>query len=869
MFRRSLVGRQSFAFARCAGPLLAGAVALASWSSAARADCTPGNPGNGATVTCAVPGTAGLVAGAGVDGLTINVQPGATVTDNGLVGIQINSNNTVTNNGSIIAGDNAAGIAINTTLPGPFDNNTVVNNGFMQAGINSTAIFLDSNGAVTNNGTIQLGNSFSTAIDVLDNVNIFNGGWIVAPAGSDPVTAIRAEDSNTIQNNGWIVLPGTHAIAIDVRDSNQVVNNGTISVGDNGVGIKARDNSPNIMNNGTIIVGSGADAGGIVLRDSNIAINNGTIITGAGATAVALRFNNVFTNNGSLQAGALGYAIFPSAGLFQVDVNTITNNGTIDGRILLPGGTNTVTNSGLLTITNPGTPVGTLADLFSAFAISGDYIQTATGTLAIRVTPDNTVFDRLGVDTATLAGTLRAVVQPGLYGQTTVYPGVVTTSCGCVGNFDRAVSSSPFFTASTAIDFTDVDLTLTRIAFNAVPNLTPNQLAVANALQGAYSTNLTGSAATFFGNLLAATSVNVLDQLSGQGTTAVQTASLNTGALFNTTMQNQALLGGSAGGTSITVPSSQYAESRRPRGQEAFASLAPTAEPPADQAGRWRVWTLGFGASRSVDGTASLGIANQTMRNYGGALGADYRIGSDLLVGFSAGGSEASVSVPTLSTNGQITAGHLGVYGVKTWGPLYGAATVSYARLDNSTTRNIVGIGPSETATGRFAGDQLSGRFELGWKQALATMTLTPFVAIEPAALWAHSYTESSTLAGGGAGILGLHFAAHTTTSLPTFLGMQVDTRAVLSNGTVLTPYARASWIHEFLPDRSVTATFVNVATATFSVDGARAASDAARLDAGTKLAIGSGASLFANLSGEWSGISQSYAAAAGFQLVR
>jgi len=151
----------------------------------------------------------------------------------------------------------------------------------------------------------------------------------------------------------------------------------------------------------------------------------------------------------------------------------------------------------------------------------------------------------------------------------------------------------------------------------------------------------------------------------------------------------------------------------------------------------------------------------------------------------------------------------------------------------------------------------------------LAQYTLTPFVAIEPAALWAHAYTETSTIAGGGPGILGLSFAARTTTSLPTFLGMQVDTRTILSDGSILTPYARASWVHEFEPTRQVTAAFINIPTAAFTVDGARAASDAARIDAGVKYALDPTRSLFANLSGEWSNVGQSISATAGFKLVR
>ena len=51
-------------------------------------------------------------------------------------------------------------------------------------------------------------------------------------------------------------------------------------------------------------------------------------------------------------------------------------------------------------------------------------------------------------------------------------------------------------------------------------------------------------------------------------------------------------------------------------------------------------------------------------------------------------------------------------------------------------------------------------------------------------------------------GILGLTYAAKTTTSLPTFVGVQFDTRYTFANGMLLTPYGRVSWVHEFQLNR-------------------------------------------------------------------
>ena len=79
-----------------------------------------------------------------------------------------------------------------------------------------------------------------------------------------------------------------------------------------------------------------------------------------------------------------------------------------------------------------------------------------------------------------------------------------------------------------------------------------------------------------------------------------------------------------------------------------------------------------------------------------------------------------------------------------------------------------------------------------------------------------------------------------------------------------LSPYARLSWVHEFKPNREIDASFIALPAAAFTVDGPRAARDAARIDAGAKLAINPNAWLFASFDGEFSSRSQSYAGKGG-----
>jgi uncharacterized protein with beta-barrel porin domain len=73
--------------------------------------------------------------------------------------------------------------------------------------------------------------------------------------------------------------------------------------------------------------------------------------------------------------------------------------------------------------------------------------------------------------------------------------------------------------------------------------------------------------------------------------------------------------------------------------------------------------------------------------------------------------------------------------------------------------------------------------------------------------------------------------------------------------------------VHEFNPNRAIDAAFLALPGAGLTVDGPRAARDAARIDAGAKLAFAPNAWLFASFDGEFSSRSQSYAGRGGLKI--
>jgi outer membrane autotransporter protein len=561
----------------------------------------------------------------------------------------------------------------------------------------------------------------------------------------------------------------------------------------------------------------------------------------------------------TLSAGTLamrgGTLISPE---FLMSGGLLTGNGTIVAAGGEAGFNTGLCNSGMCVTGGAVAPVGTLS-------IQGNYTQTG-GLLQFHLAPTG-VNGQLAVsNTATLGGTLGAVITPGLYHRSTQYR--LLTAGAVSGQFAQVLSPSAFLSLSPVYGPTSVDVTLIRTPFGAVAGLTRNQQAVGNALEGAYRTTLTGPAATLYANLLVTGTPNSLSQLSGEGITATQNTAFATGRMFDSLMMDQGVFwrsGETADSEGVTFRAEPlaYAAEKEKTAAPVFKELK--LPPPVYQPRTWRVWTGAFGGVQSFNGDAVVGSADARTGAAGGAMGFDYQADPTRLVGVAVGGSESHFSVPDRATSGDLLGGHVGAYGVATWGGLYAAGVLSYSRFDNDVRRTIAGAGPTETATGRFASDLFGARLEVGRSYALQWLNVTPFAAVQTSTLWQRGFTETSTAAG-LPGILGLISQSQTTTSLPTFLGVQLDTRLALANGTVWAPFLRAAWVHEFTPDRSIANSFVSIPGTLFTVDGARAWSDALKLNAGTRVALNQYASLFASFDGEFAERGQSYAGRGGIR---
>ncbi len=351
----------------------------------------------------------------------------------------------------------------------------------------------------------------------------------------------------------------------------------------------------------------------------------------------------------------------------------------------------------------------------------------------------------------------------------------------------------------------------------------------------------------------------MFDALSGAGITATQNIAFDASKLVTSAMNDQGLFwregGPDVNGITVGAPSFYASVKKGP-----FEVVPPPPPPPVRT---WRAWFTGFGQGERINGELPLGTSRQDNNLYGGVGGLDYQLLPNALIGVAAGGSSGRFNVPNLATSGSVDGGHIGAYGVTTFGPLYLQSSSTFSVYGNHTTRNIFGFGglPGETDRGDFGSRAWRSRFEVGDKFVWWDTAVTPFAAMEIAKLWSNAFTESG-------GLLGLTVPASSHVSVPVFIGARLEKAFVLSNGWVITPNVSLAYVHEFSPVRDLFAGLSFLPASTFTVDGARPGRDAAQIKTGAKLALNPWAAVYANFEGEFSNRSQTYGGKGGVKVI-
>jgi uncharacterized protein with beta-barrel porin domain len=456
--------------------------------------------------------------------------------------------------------------------------------------------------------------------------------------------------------------------------------------------------------------------------------------------------------------------------------------------------------------------------------------------------------------TANLGGaSVNAIYANGTY----VAKKYTILSAGSVsGMFGSVVNTNlpSGFKSTLSYDGTHAYLDL-ALAFIAPPTtgLSGNQSGVGNALINSFNSN--GGIPLVFGGL----TPGGLTQLSGETAVGSQQSTFTAMTQFMGVITDPSIDGRGDGGA-FPGGAPHFADEAQGVGsngeRDAYAAVYGKAPRMADMfAQRWSVWGAGYGGSQTTDGSAITGSNNVTSRVFGTAVGADYRVSPFTLAGFALAGGGTSFSVAN-GGSGRSDLFQAGAYLRNVVGPAYLSAALAYGWQDVTTDR-IVTVAGVDRLRAEFNANAFSGRLEGGYRFATPWMMgLTPYAAGQFTTFELPAYAESVV---SGAGIFALTYGGKNVTASRSELGLRSDKSFAMADG-ILTLRGRAAWAHDFNPDHSIAATFQTLPGASFVVNGAAQARDAALATASAEMKWVGGWSAAATFEGEFSNVTRSYA---------
>ncbi|MGO4712231.1 autotransporter domain-containing protein [Bradyrhizobium sp. 2TAF24] len=602
-------------------------------------------------------------------------------------------------------------------------------------------------------------------------------------------------------------------------------------------------------------------------------------IAGAGNFYLGARELTVGGNNLSQEVsgvisdcGASGSACSTGGALVKIGtgaltlsgVNTYTGATTVNGGILSVGGSiassllTSVNSGGLLmgtgtvgntTVNSGGALLGGNGTAGPSLAVSGNLAFQSGAFYFVQFSPATASFVSVG-GTATLGGaTVSAVFAPGSY-ITRQYT-ILTAKGGVSGTFGAVAETNLPSNLRTTLSY-DATHAYLNLVLSFVPppgsGLGGNQQGVGAAITNYFNSN--GGIPIIYSALTALG----LAQASGETATASQQATFDAMGQFMGLLTDPFIARNGGDGTASGAPGFAGSAYAAPMRDDAFAMLT-KAPPSALQ--RWSVWGAGFGGAQSTAGNTVAGTNGSTSRIYGTAVGADYLLGPNTLIGFALAGGGTSFAVNGFGS-GRSDLFQAGGYVRHSDGPFYLSSALAYGWQDISTDRTVT-IAGVDRLRAAFNANAWSGRLEGGYR-FLAPWTggigITPYAAGQATIFALPAYAEQAMP---GTPAFALAYAAKSVTDSRSELGFRTDKSLAVSSG-VLTLRGRFAWAHDFNPDRAIAATFQALPGASFVVNGARLASDSALTTASAEMKWMNGWSAVATFDGEFSNVTRSYA---------
>lgn len=577
---------------------------------------------------------------------------------------------TVTNTGTISAMARSTGNStipdVELTLPGSIVAGQSLSIGSTATGVEFVSA--SNNATLENRGLIDAAAMTDGApakaygIRVLD----YENSWDVQAGEGDVFTLFNNGGSIVARQSTNLGTTWKHGLAIDT------------SMAPNAVNIRFAGNSSvygdiDISADDTITILSGATSlDGFINPDEDL---EGSLTVNTGATLI-LRDPRV--SNPAYDGPAGGY----------LDSFTMQSGSTLVVELPM--------NSG-------SSPTGLLSPA-----------SAGIGTLSV-----HTPYNQIITNTAVLNGTLevRVWTPNGLYNNSYNYQDIINANTR-TGTFSSVVTNtrSALLTPTAIYDSAaNVDLTITRVPFGAVPGLTFNQKATGDGIESVYNPSQTGPFGTLLANLFLqtpATYPGALDQISGDQY-AGQIQNLRNGSLqVNSLLSDQ---------IDCAISKDKVDACRNPDGG-------------------FRLWALGGLNESRVD-------ADGNAPGYEGEsgfalLGLDYTVGN-FTAGVFGGYRKSEADFTRNSGKIDVEGYQVGLLAGYDVGSFYLRAHGSYAALDGTSTRTVGILSTSGVISGKPEYQVWSGYGELGARVPLGKTWLTPYVAVDHTDVKLKGFTET------------------------------------------------------------------------------------------------------------------------------
>ncbi|NLI81553.1 MAG: autotransporter domain-containing protein [Deltaproteobacteria bacterium] len=672
--------------------------------------------------------------------------------------------------------------------------------------------------ATASSGSIQLQNAGNIAAhdtaagagihaDSVGDLWLHNSGTITGFRGIES----SAGGSATFYNYGSIVAGGTPAEAVYHVGTATLENWGTIR-GD--VVLPGAFPHDVVLHSGSTLSG---DLAGGALTDSLTLDGGGALISRVtGFDSLTKTGAGLWSLTDDVNLGA-------SSGTVNIEEGTLSVNGNLTAWQLSVLSGATLQGTGILS--GRSSNMGTVApgNSIGSMNIIGNYVQGATGALAIEV--DGTgAHDVLAVTgTASLAGRLDIYPLGFIPGRST-FGGILTASDGVSGLFDEAVlvSGSSVLSIVPVYNGYSVDLVFNRNYSGVAKGR--QRRTVAQVIDGITS--------------LASVSADLQSIQSRLDMSSVSDINLALGemnpAIYDSLKEASFIQGRFFADASLARLDTLRGEASFGKAQ-AEPNPSPHAVSPEWNREPFKQANLFFqGGGEFYDRSGTFERVGYSLSGGGFVGGIDSALSPWLTGGVVAGYAKSALDFDDHGGS-EADVGSVYVGGYAGFEHMQWFADLSLGYVFNSYEmhRRMLSTVFRTTADSSFDGGEFLTKFHMGRRFKVGGFGLTPAVKLEYANLERDGFVEN------GAGGLNLAVKAHTDESLQSSLGATLDYRMELGNW-VVTPMIRAFWVHEMLDDNLDYASTLNgIPGSPFVTTAADAETDAAKLGAGIKFSLG------------------------------